>query len=79
MALLVLSVFLLLFCSNSTKIYFVFTDDKYWLMNNLKIQPNYPKSIYSLGFPVSVKKIDAAVFNPILRKTYFFVNNQYWR
>ncbi|XP_040833164.1 macrophage metalloelastase isoform X1 [Ochotona curzoniae] len=58
---------------------FLFKDDKYWLMNNLKIQPNYPKSIYSLGFPVSVKKIDAAVFNPILRKTYFFVNNQYWR
>ncbi|XP_049745588.1 macrophage metalloelastase [Elephas maximus indicus] len=58
---------------------FLFKDDKYWLISHLRPQPNYPKSICSLGFPGSVKKIDAAVFNPLIYKTYFFVDNQYWR
>ncbi|XP_060035608.1 macrophage metalloelastase-like [Erinaceus europaeus] len=58
---------------------FLFKDDRYWILSNLRPQPNYPKSIYSLGFPDSVKKIDAAVFNPLYSKTYFFVDNQYWR
>ncbi|XP_066216841.1 macrophage metalloelastase [Saccopteryx leptura] len=58
---------------------FLFKDDNYWLVSNLNPQPRYPKSIQSLGFPVSVKKIDAAVFNPNIYKTYFFVDHQYWR
>lgn len=58
---------------------FLFKDDKYWLISNLKPKPDYPKSIHSLGFPDFVKKIDAAVFNPLLYKTYFFVDHQYWR
>lgn len=58
---------------------FLFKDDKYWLLSNLRLQPNYPKSIYSLGFPEYVKKIDGAVFNPRIYKTYFFVDSQYWR
>ncbi|KAI5930391.1 Macrophage metalloelastase [Manis javanica] len=58
---------------------FVFKDDKYWLISDLRPQPKYPKSIHSLGFPDFVKKIDAAVFNPLHYKTYFFVDNQYWR
>uniref|UniRef100_A0A8D2JKZ1 Matrix metallopeptidase 12 n=1 Tax=Sciurus vulgaris TaxID=55149 RepID=A0A8D2JKZ1_SCIVU len=58
---------------------FLFKDDKYWLLSNLRLQPNYPKSIYSLGFPEYVKKIDGAVFNPLTYKTYFFVDSQYWR
>ncbi|XP_024430376.2 macrophage metalloelastase [Desmodus rotundus] len=58
---------------------FLFKDDKYWLISNLKPQPGYPKSIHSLGFPDFVKKIDAAVFNPHLHKTFFFVDHQYWR
>ncbi|KAM5224182.1 macrophage metalloelastase [Hipposideros larvatus] len=58
---------------------FLFKDDKYWLISNLRLQPGYPKSIHSLGFPDLVKKIDAAVFNPLLYKTYFFVDHQYWR
>lgn len=56
-----------------------FKDDKYWLISNFVPQSNYPKSIHSLGFPDFVKKIDAAVFNPLFNKTYFFVDNQYWR
>ncbi|XP_037360251.1 macrophage metalloelastase [Talpa occidentalis] len=58
---------------------FLFKDDKYWLIRNLIPQSNYPKSIHSLGFPDFVQKIDAAVFNPLFNKTYFFVDNQYWR
>ncbi|KAL6093238.1 hypothetical protein STEG23_006768, partial [Scotinomys teguina] len=54
-------------------------DDKYWLINNLVPQPHSPRSIYSLGFPKSVKKVDAAVFDPLLHKVYFFVDKQYWR
>lgn len=57
----------------------IFTDDKYWLISNLRPQPNYPRSIHSLGFPESVKRIDAAVYNPLLRKTYFFLDQVYWR
>ncbi|XP_027435512.1 macrophage metalloelastase [Zalophus californianus] len=58
---------------------FLFKDDKYWLISDWRPQPHYPKNIRSLGFPDFVKKIDAAVFNPLLHKTYFFVGNQYWR
>uniref|UniRef100_A0A8C3YG22 Matrix metallopeptidase 12 n=1 Tax=Catagonus wagneri TaxID=51154 RepID=A0A8C3YG22_9CETA len=58
---------------------FLFKGNKYWLISNLKPQFNYAKSIYSFGFPYSVKKIDAAVFNPLIYKTYFFVDNQFWR
>lgn len=58
---------------------FLFKDDKYWLIKDLVPQPSYPRSIYSLGFPESVKKIDAAVFDPLRQKVYFFADKQYWR
>uniref|UniRef100_A0A8C8XY89 Matrix metallopeptidase 12 n=1 Tax=Panthera leo TaxID=9689 RepID=A0A8C8XY89_PANLE len=58
---------------------FLFKDDKFWVISNLRPQRLYPKNVRSLGFPNFVKKIDAAVFNPLLYKTYFFVGNQYWR
>lgn len=72
--------FLLLFLHNPTiHTWSVSPGDKFWLISHLRLQPNYPKSIHSLGFPDFVKKIDAAVFNPSLQKTYFFVDNLYWR
>ncbi|XP_006834016.1 PREDICTED: macrophage metalloelastase [Chrysochloris asiatica] len=58
---------------------FLFKDDKYWLLSYSRPQQNYPKSIHSLGFPDWVKKIDAAVFNPLIHKIYFFVDHEYWR
>ncbi|XP_004604864.2 macrophage metalloelastase [Sorex araneus] len=58
---------------------FLFKDEKVWALQDLKLKPDYPKSIHSLGFPNSVRKIDAAVFDPILYKTFFFVENQFWR
>ena len=74
------SVFLWLFLYDSSVFFFfIFTDDKFWVISNLRPQRLYPKNVRSLGFPNFVKKIDAAVFNPLLYKTYFFVGNQYWR
>ncbi|XP_052045121.1 macrophage metalloelastase isoform X2 [Apodemus sylvaticus] len=58
---------------------FLFKDEQYWLINNLVPEPHSPRSIYSLGFSASVKKVDAAVFDPIHQKVYFFVDKQYWR
>jgi matrix metalloproteinase-12 (macrophage elastase) len=58
---------------------FVLIDEKYWLINNLVPEPHYPRSIYSLGFSASVKKVDAAVFDPLRQKVYFFVDKHYWR
>ncbi|XP_004626202.2 macrophage metalloelastase [Octodon degus] len=58
---------------------YLFKDDKYWLLSDLRPQPNYPSSIHSLGLPRHVKKLDAALFNPLYSKTYFFVDEQYWR
>nr|BAE42198.1 unnamed protein product [Mus musculus] len=58
---------------------FLFKDEKYWLINNLVPEPHYPRSIYSLGFSASVKKVDAAVFDPLRQKVYFFVDKHYWR
>uniref|UniRef100_A0A671EKL0 Matrix metallopeptidase 8 n=1 Tax=Rhinolophus ferrumequinum TaxID=59479 RepID=A0A671EKL0_RHIFE len=41
------------------------------------IQQDYPKHISNYGFPSSVQAIDGAV--SYRTKTYFFVNNQFWR
>uniref|UniRef100_F6SSU7 Macrophage metalloelastase n=1 Tax=Monodelphis domestica TaxID=13616 RepID=F6SSU7_MONDO len=57
----------------------LFKDDKYWVVRGTDLLTQYPKSIHSLGFPNYVKKVDAAVHNPFTRKTYFFVENNYWR
>ncbi|KAE8627632.1 hypothetical protein XENTR_v10007076 [Xenopus tropicalis] len=57
---------------------FLFKGTKYWALKGFDIEEGFPKSIYQLGFPQTVKKIDAAVHVEETRKTYFFVNNQYW-
>uniref|UniRef100_A0A8D1MS30 Peptidase metallopeptidase domain-containing protein n=1 Tax=Sus scrofa TaxID=9823 RepID=A0A8D1MS30_PIG len=56
---------------------FVFKGNKYWALSGYDIQQGYPKSISNYGFPSSVQAIDAAV--SYRGKTYFFVNNQFWR
>ncbi|XP_076969248.1 neutrophil collagenase [Tamandua tetradactyla] len=56
---------------------FLFKGKQYWALNGYDIQPGYPKDISNYGFPSSVQAIDAAVF--YRRKTYFFINNQFWR
>ncbi|XP_054448576.1 neutrophil collagenase [Pteronotus mesoamericanus] len=56
---------------------FLFKGNKYWALNGYDIQQGYPKDISNYGFPSNVQAIDAAV--SYRTKTYFFVNNQFWR
>ncbi|KFP73309.1 Interstitial collagenase [Apaloderma vittatum] len=55
-----------------------FKDDQYWAVSGYRIEPGFPKPIHNLGFPTSVRKIDAAVHDENTKKTYFFVGNKYW-
>ncbi|KFV00324.1 Interstitial collagenase [Tauraco erythrolophus] len=55
-----------------------FKDDQYWAVSGYSVQPGFPKPIQNLGFPTSVRKIDAAVHDQKTKKTYFFVGNKYW-
>ncbi|XP_072467351.1 matrix metalloproteinase-27 [Notamacropus eugenii] len=57
----------------------IFKDANFWMINSYTILPGYPKPIYDLGFSRRTKKIDAALFNKRTRKTYFFVEDKYWR
>ncbi|XP_069852477.1 matrix metalloproteinase-27-like [Dipodomys merriami] len=57
----------------------VFKDENFWMISEYAVLPDYPKSIYSLGFPRHVKKIDAAVCDQNTKKTYFFVGIWCWR
>ncbi|XP_062983194.1 stromelysin-1-like [Elgaria multicarinata webbii] len=58
---------------------FLFKGDKYWATKGNIIQPGFPKNIHHLGFPRTVKKIDAAAYDKSSKKTYFFSGNKYWR
>ncbi|XP_049745788.1 matrix metalloproteinase-27 [Elephas maximus indicus] len=57
----------------------IFKDDNFWVIRGYAVLPDYPKSIYALGFPRYVKKIDAAVCDKNTRKTHFFVGIWCWR
>ncbi|PNI44667.1 MMP8 isoform 1 [Pan troglodytes] len=56
---------------------FLFKGNQYWALSGYDILQGYPKDIANYGFPSSVQAIDAAVF--YRSKTYFFVNDQFWR
>ncbi|XP_006887416.1 PREDICTED: stromelysin-1-like [Elephantulus edwardii] len=58
---------------------FIFKADHFWAFKTLELQAGYPRSIYTLGFPQTVKKIDAAFSDKDSGKTYFFVQEKYWR
>ncbi|KAM3935294.1 matrix metalloproteinase-18-like [Leptodactylus fuscus] len=57
---------------------FVFKGAKYWVISGYEVTTDSPKSIYDLGFPRSVRRIDAAVYDEKSGKTYLFVNDNYW-
>ncbi|XP_003472573.1 matrix metalloproteinase-27 [Cavia porcellus] len=57
----------------------VFKGENFWMIRGYAVLPDYPKPIYTLGFPRRVKKIDAAVCDRDTRKTYFFVGIWCWR
>lgn len=50
-----------------------------WALNGYTLVPGYPKYIHRLGFPKSVRKIDAAVHIYDTGKTLFFTDEDYWR
>ncbi|XP_035183832.1 interstitial collagenase-like [Oxyura jamaicensis] len=57
----------------------LFKEDKYWVIRGYDIPHGYPKSIYRLGFPKTVKRVNAAYSDETTGKTYFFVADRYWR
>ncbi|KAM5180550.1 stromelysin-1-like [Mantella aurantiaca] len=57
---------------------FIFKGTKYWVTEDFDVRSDSPKDISHLGFPHSVKNIDAAVHDETSGKTYFFVGDKYW-
>ncbi|XP_051011708.1 stromelysin-1 [Acomys russatus] len=58
---------------------FIIKGNQYWAIRGHEEQAGYPKSIHTLGLPASVRKIDAAFSSKEKKKTYFFVEDKYWR
>ncbi|XP_006907577.1 stromelysin-2 [Pteropus alecto] len=57
---------------------FIFKGNKFWAIRGTEVQAGYPRDIHTLGFPSTIGKIDAAVSDEE-KKTYFFVEDKYWR
>ncbi|XP_004626203.1 stromelysin-1 [Octodon degus] len=57
----------------------VFKGNQFWTVRGPEVQAGSPRSIYTLGFPTTVKKVDAAISVKEKKKTYFFVEDRYWR
>ncbi|XP_076699949.1 stromelysin-2 [Callospermophilus lateralis] len=64
---------------SSKDIVFIFKGNKFWAVRGSEVQAGYPKVIHILGFPPTIEKIDAAVYDKEKKKTYFFVEDKYWR
>ncbi|XP_077653828.1 stromelysin-1-like isoform X1 [Urocitellus parryii] len=58
---------------------FIFKGNQFWAIRGQAVEAGYPRSIYTLGFPSTVRKIDAAISDKEKKKTYFFVEGEYWR
>ncbi|XP_032767055.1 interstitial collagenase B-like [Rattus rattus] len=57
-----------------------FKGNKVWAVQEQNVLRGFPTDIHSFfGFPSSVTHIDAAVCEEETGKTYFFVDNMYWR
>ncbi|KAM4828208.1 stromelysin-1-like isoform 2-T2 [Thomomys bottae] len=57
---------------------FIFKGRQFWAIRGHEAQAGYPRSIHTLGFPAKVEKIDAAISDKEKKKTYFFVEDEYW-
>ncbi|XP_029139749.1 stromelysin-1 [Protobothrops mucrosquamatus] len=60
-------------------IVFLFKGQKYWSSRGNIIEYGFPRNIQNLGFPHTVKKVDAAAYDSNSKKTYFFSGDRYWR
>ncbi|KAM6159389.1 stromelysin-1-like [Rhynchocyon petersi] len=58
---------------------FIFKGNQFWAIRGKEMQAGYPKAIHMLGFPSTIRKIDAAFSDKEKKKTYFFVEDKYWR
>uniref|UniRef100_A0A8C6XMF6 Peptidase metallopeptidase domain-containing protein n=1 Tax=Naja naja TaxID=35670 RepID=A0A8C6XMF6_NAJNA len=58
---------------------FLFKGKKYWSSRGNIIEHGFPRNIQSLGFPHTIKKVDAAAYDSNSKKTYFFSGDRYWR
>lgn len=57
----------------------VSTGIRMWALNGYNVVDGYPKYIHTLGFPKTVREIDAAVHIGDTGKTLFFADEEYWR
>ncbi|KAL2806991.1 stromelysin-2 preproprotein [Daubentonia madagascariensis] len=64
---------------NSKDTVLIFKGTQFWAVRGSEVQAGYPRSIHTLGFPPTIRKIDAAVSDKEKKKTYFFVEDKYWR
>lgn len=64
---------------NSRDTVFIFKGNEFWAIRGNEVQAGYPRGIHTLGFPPTIRKIDAAVSDKEKKKTYFFVEDKYWR
>ncbi|XP_012625968.1 stromelysin-2 [Microcebus murinus] len=64
---------------NSKDTVFIFKGNQFWAVRGSEIQAGYPRRIHTLGFPPTIRKIDAALSDKDKKKTYFFVEDKYWR
>lgn len=49
-----------------------------WAMRGNEVQAGYPRGIHTIGFSPTIRKIDAAISDK-KKKTYFFLDDKYWR
>uniref|UniRef100_A0A2K5DTQ0 Stromelysin-1 n=1 Tax=Aotus nancymaae TaxID=37293 RepID=A0A2K5DTQ0_AOTNA len=63
----------------SKDLVFIFKGNQFWAIRGNEVQAGYPRGIHTLGFPPTVRKIDAAISDKEKKKTYFFVEDKYWR
>lgn len=52
--------------------------NKFWAIRGTEVQAGYPRDIHTLGFPSTIRKINAAVSDEE-KKTYVFVEDKFWR
>lgn len=55
------------------------TDHQVWAFRGYDPVSGYPKSISTFGLPMTVRKIDAALYNEQSGKILFFAGNMQYR
>ncbi|KAG7257662.1 hypothetical protein CRUP_021110 [Coryphaenoides rupestris] len=61
----------------SNRIY-LFKGRKVWAFSGYNLVRGYPKSLSSFGLPRGVKKVNAALYDTLKRRTLFFVGDEYY-